>query len=591
MSSSASTRDPGKPIPISHVSIAFNSLIILCASSRRGPVLLSAYRGIYIAIPTGTTQISTAKQINARRRLRILFKMEWNSPDLNSWPAKLVTRVGRKIRANSAYSQDALAKKAAKEEEKRQKGNKLKKRGLSVPTVGSTQQDVNELGEREYSIFSEASTLVEGKKDHTDMMHRLAHHDSFDSLVDQAVGQNDLTDADGDVLDPEAIKRANVVFELHERQFAALPDEVWRLIASYLRPADAASLSLSSRTLREKLGPGPVRMLQEEDQWHERIAFLNHLDRQMPRHLLCFPCGLYHRRSLPGKEVLKADYVANPLFDCPNVKSSVLPRMRLTHGRELPYSFVQLALRSQKHTRLHGIDHEEMARRWKCKDSTWSHHTRYMVHNGHLLMRVVSRTSTLPAAEMTETSERHLLYDREEYIPFFSVCSHWKDGDLMKTCKCALSHVPSPPQSYVQQLKKAPKIKRALASPNFIVRMCDDCRPARRCPECPTEYLVEIQMSEDKEDPVRPFKHQIVVTRWSDLGDGSSPFASPEWVAIRSAETGAAEVTEYDSFSQVGRRAVSGIFESRISGSIPGQRMVSMNPKNKKWGDEGHGWY
>jgi hypothetical protein len=97
-------------------------------------------------------------------------------------------------------------------------------------------------------------------------------------------------------------------------------------------------------------------------------------------------------------------------------------------------------------------------------------------------------------------------------------------------------------------------------------------------------------MCEDKNDPVRRFKHAIVVTRWSDLGDGSSPYTSPEYAAIKGLDSGSAGEA-YESFSHVGRRAVSGIFESRISGSIPGQRMLSLNPKNKKLGEEGHGWY
>ena len=97
-------------------------------------------------------------------------------------------------------------------------------------------------------------------------------------------------------------------------------------------------------------------------------------------------------------------------------------------------------------------------------------------------------------------------------------------------------------------------------------------------------------MIEDKTDQVNRFKHAIVVTRWADLGNGSSPHTSPEWAAIHGKDAGD-EHEVYESFSQVGRRAVSGVFESRISGSIPGQRMLSLNPKMEKKGEEGHGWY
>lgn len=134
------------------------------------------------------------------------------------------------------------------------------------------------------------------------------------------------------------------------------------------------------------------------------------------------------------------------------------------------------------------------------------------------------------------------------------------------------------------------KFSRSIAHPDFIVRGCDECRPARRCPECPTEYLVEIQMKEDPNDKIAPFKHAIVVTRWSDLGDGSSPYTSPEWAAINGIRTDE-ESGGFDSFTNVGRRAVGGIFESHANGAPPGQRLISLNPSNKKLGEEGHGWY
>ena len=513
--------------------------------------------------------------------------MEWNTPDLKKWPSKVGLGIGKRLRSNKSFTQEAIRKNEQREAERRRK--RAEKMGFVRSSIdsGSTQQDVNELGERDYSVFSQASTLV-NNKDHTDMMHRLAHHDSFDSLVDQATTRDKLQSVD----ESDDLKLAEMMdprTAMFEKQFAALPEDVWGLIVSYLSPADAASLSLTTRVLYHKLGKDYLHALSEPENRHHKIVFLNHLDHKLPRHLLCFPCGTYHLRTSPGKEVLKADFVANPLYSCPKTRDTVLPRLRLTHGRELPYSFVQLALRREKFSHVHGIDSNSLTRRWNCKDSEWSHRTRFMVHDGRLLMRVVSRTFTLPSKEMTETRERHILYDREEYVPFFSVCAHWRDGELMRLCKCALSHVPSPPQSYIQQLKQAPKISRSLASPNFIVRMCDECRPARRCPECPTEYLIEIQMTEDTKDPVRPFKHAIVVTRWSDLGNGTSPYTNPEWAAIKGLDAGAAE--GYDSFSHVGRRAVSGIFESRISGSIPGARMLSLNPKNEKYGEEGHGWY
>jgi hypothetical protein len=101
--------------------------------------------------------------------------------------------------------------------------------------------------------------------------------------------------------------------------------------------------------------------------------------------------------------------------------------------------------------------------------------------------------------------------------------------------------------------------------------------------------MVEVHMVEDPSDLTRPFKHALVVTRWTDLGDGSDPSASPEWVAINGLRADGLDNSEFQSFQNVGRRAVGGIFESAISGTVPGQRLISLNPKNKRMGEDGHG--
>ncbi|KAI7325655.1 F-box domain protein [Hortaea werneckii] len=520
--------------------------------------------------------------------------MEWNAPDLNAWPTKVVLRISKALRSNKQFTQASIdrnnlkaAERRAKQREEHARRHKYTARA-SDEIAGSNQEGVNELGERDHSMFSQAETLVENRDD-TDMLHRLAHHDSFDSLIDQSVGKEELRNPYFDSRAPgEELRRIST---RHERMVESLPDDLWRYVTDYLNPADTACLAISSKTLMRKLGPQPLKDLNEPQNKNFKISVLHYLNPQLPRHLLCFPCAKFHLRLKPGKETLKADFVNNPLFNCPLVKTSTLPRTRLTHDRQLPYGWVQLALRSEI-SPAHGINPDSLARRWKHAESGWSHHTRYMIHDGRLLMRIVSQRVVPPARESTKTVERHLLYEMQEFTPYFSVCAHWRDGEMMDLCKCSLSHVPSPPQSYIQQLKKAPKIDKSLAHPNFIVRGCDWCRPARRCPECSTEYLVEIQMIEDAKDPARPFKHSIVVTRWSDLGDGSSPHTSAEWASMNGVNVADHEGGhEYESFSHVGRRAVSGIFESRLSGSIPGQRLLSLNPKNEKKGEEGHGWY
>lgn len=495
------------------------------------------------------------------------------SQNPNNWQTKLVITIGKTFRSQKTYSEEAA------QTHRKRAVAKLQKKQPRRSSEASAWK-VNELGEREYAAFEPttlAATRTKSKVDHGDMMHRLAHHDSFDSLLDKPHMKDALRDPHFTAA--AYASRPVVVSEEHELRVALLPEAIWTRIASYLDPDDAANLAISTKTLSAKLGRAPFEALDLPENRHYKIQFLHQYDHDHPGHLLCFPCARYHRRSLPGLEKLTPNYVTRPIFDCPSVSDSVLPRTRVTYGRQLPYAFVQLAVRHDKHSPNHGISYEQLGRRWKCRDSGWEHRTRYIVHNGRLLMRVVSQIFVPPASQLTETAMREILYERDEYTPYFSICAHWRDGELMNICKCMLSHVPAPPASYYKQLKKGLVLSRTAAHPNFIVTGCDYCRPARRCPECPTEYLIEARMGEDSSDKAFPFKHALVVTRWSDLGDGSSPYTSPEWTAINGVD-----FTAFDSFTHAGRRSTAGIFESRVSGEVPGQRLISLNPKSNKRG-------
>lgn len=373
-----------------------------------------------------------------------------------------------------------------------------------------------------------------------------------------------------------------------EPQIASLSPALWREIADYLNPTEAASLAFATITLYRRLGPRPWKILNLPENREYRADFLSYLDRFFPHHLLCFPCAKYHIRTQEGKERLQPADVVNPLFECPNMYNFALPqpRHRITHARNMPFSFVQLVLRARRFSPEYGIPVESLNRRWK-RDG-WTHNSRYHIHNGRLLMRVVSQTFAEP--NLPPTSQRMLLYSRDDYWPYFSACHHWRDGELMNTVKCALTHVPAPRQTHALQGMEH-KMKDTFAGriydPNAIATLCGKCRPMRRCPDCPTEYLVEVKLTEDRANPKSiHFRHAIVVTRWSDLGNGSSPRLSPEWAACNGEREG------YDSFALLGKRAISSIFESAFTvDTLPGQRIISMNPKNKRLGEEGTNWY
>lgn len=451
---------------------------------------------------------------------------------------------------------------------------KLTKNRPPEHSIGVTQEDgtvissaLQQHREKYRELHSGVDKTTGEVRDNTAMLHALVHSSSMDSIREAKEYEVD------DRLPGEPL-------------IASLSPELWEIIASYLNPKEAANLAFSARGLRHQLGTGPWEALNDPENHQYKIDFLTPMDRYLPSHLLCFVCAKYHVRTQRGEEKLKPPNVLNPLFKCPNATDTTKPppRTRLVPKRNLPFTFVQLATRAKRFSPEYGVTVESLSRRWKEDD--WQHYSRFAINpaDGHLLMRVTSLTYAPPA--LPPSGQRMLLYSREDYTPYFSVCAHWRDGLLMNLCKCALGHLPQPREyGGVQALaaNARDRLKNEVFNPNKFVTLCSECRPMRRCPECPTEYLIEIRLAEDKTD--KSFKQAIVLTRWSDLGDGKSP-SSIEWAACNGEPVG------FDSFQALQKRALSGTFESYYTEDhIPGQRIMSLNPKEEHLGEEGNDWY
>lgn len=366
-----------------------------------------------------------------------------------------------------------------------------------------------------------------------------------------------------------------------EAMIASLPTSVWEVIKNHLNPTDAANLAISSKTLLKLIGGRPFGALNINGNHQFKIDFLLLMDRYLPNHLLCFPCAVYHLRIQNGQERFKANNVLNPVINCP--ESKFQSKLRLIPKYSLPFTFVQLAFRAEQFGPRYGISIDALQRRYRStEDSDWFHQQRLIIHKGHLLLRVISKCYAPPG--MPPAAQRNFLFSREDYTPYFSACSHWRDGELMNICKCALTHIPVPKlnKSQASQLQR----NTSSFSSHGIVSLCSNCRPMRRCPECPTEYLVDIKLEEDRtEVPALRFKQCMIVTRWSDLGDGTNP-EKGEWAACNGVDG-----VEYDSFGQLGRRAISGVFESLVGSTGPVQRIMNLNPKGEKKGEDGDNWY
>lgn len=433
----------------------------------------------------------------------------------------------------------------------------------SITNSSGPYQRDNQTGEVKFERDKQTGEII----DHTEMLHALGLTDSTQKVpLLMRMQSHDGT-------------------EPGEKIVARLQQQTWEQIRSYLSMADLAALSFSCKAFHQHLGEDPwqeLALVVNEDQ---KIDFLKRLDKSLPAHLLCFDCRKYHKRTSPGEERLMPANILNPVYDCPELgnPNKNNPRIRLTFDRILPFTFVQLAMRAHRFGQQYGIGLDVLNRRFKdtVEDSTWSHQTKFTVVKGHLFMRVMSQCYAPPG--LPPAGERHLLYSRQNFIPFFSVCPHWQDGVLMTNVKCAIRHIPKPLEGS-GIVRVAQETKLHFNPHNPIISLCSDCRPMRRCPECPSEYLIEVRMTEDKTDPKKLFKQTLVVTRWTDLGDGTSP-NTPEWDAL-SGKPG------YQSFETLGKRAIAGQFEAEFNGDVlPSQNMLSMNPEKTKLGERGHDWY
>jgi hypothetical protein len=413
------------------------------------------------------------------------------------------------------------------------------------------------------------------RKDLTDMLHAFSYTDTSEHVekpASAAAFEYDISRPDGSIL------------------LSRLPVDIWALVADFLSPLDIAHLTMTSKTTYHLLIRILNPLLRDPLNRTHHQKFLLAMTSKLPNHLFCFPCAKWHVRTHPGRESLRPSSVLNPVFNCPNSTNNVLrpSRLRLTEGRTLPFTFVQLAKRHWAYGPTYGIPIQSLARRWRDLDSPWRHETKYHIqNNGHTLVRI--KSSVFVAAGMTPAAKRLLLFSRGDYTPYFSVCAHWRTGILTSIPKCALDHIPVPQVNALAQL-------RAQKVPGPVT-LCSTCRPMRRCPDCPTEYLVEIKLVEDRNvrgGGVERFKLALEVTRWSDLGAGECP-EDREWAAVAGGKIeggyGGGEEGWYDSFKEIGGRGVSGVFESAFSETVPGQRVESMRPRDESGRTGENEWY
>jgi len=276
-----------------------------------------------------------------------------------------------------------------------------------------------------------------------------------------------------------------------------LPTELWHIIARFLPLASRAAMILASRQWLTILGAQPWSMLQLPEYRKQRLAFLNLIDCELPDHVLCHRCAIYHTRP--------SVYAGHPEWQ---LKMHGVYYATLAERVLLPFYVVQMAIRANKlgprfgNPELQTMSWGHCYRLDASPTSTmlgydgWSHSWSYAIVDGKFLIRFDSARYVDMNTDIYDFHSGEGGRLRIERT--ITRCRHLRSG-LDKVCQCAVSHI-------------QPDVQPTLP--------CDKCRPLRICYACATEYLVRVERSGDA--------HVLTVSRWSDLGDGLDP-TSQEW--------------------------------------------------------------
>lgn len=247
-----------------------------------------------------------------------------------------------------------------------------------------------------------------------------------------------------------------------------LPSEIWQHVASFLPLSSQASLALSCRGIAFVLGSIAWQSLRENPE--ELLNLLKLLDYQLPRHLLCFRCQVYHTRSSRKFCNFKHNGRDTPL--CYDLAF-------------LRFSELQLAMRAVRLGPSYGqpISIKKLLKRERRTNPAYAYSLCTAIVNGNFLFRLDSSRLFQDKQDLDDNSR--LKWD-------LGICGHYR---LMvaKLCRQAFDN-----------------------AFNGVDRAVVDC-----CSECFTEYEVTVRA-----ETVRDYS--LAFTRWSDLGDGIDP-RSPQW--------------------------------------------------------------
>lgn len=257
-----------------------------------------------------------------------------------------------------------------------------------------------------------------------------------------------------------------------------IPFEIWCEIVKFLPISSQASLSISCRWFRECLGTRAFTALRQDK--HEQMCFLQLSDYKRPRQLFCSKCKVYYYWRGPYEKLGHSR--------CFQIRDYAVLSLFMPH---INFCQVQMAARVARHGRRHGLplsDYEEETRRgWHVSFST-------AFVEEHLLTNI---TTTKQFEIQQVTTEDRVRFEVDVSCNG-AQCGHY-GAEIESLALCARRHV----------------------AERTAYNECSICQPLYRCEICATEYLIRARL-------IKRGGFELSIFRWSDWGDGLSPY-SREW--------------------------------------------------------------
>ena len=275
---------------------------------------------------------------------------------------------------------------------------------------------------------------------------------------------------------------------LDNSPFKQLPTEIIWSIAAFLPLSAAVSFTLTCRSVWFILGSQYLDRLQEDQpDGLDRLVFLDILQRDMPRHILCLDCQTLHsgaQLEYLGSPCTKADYASSAHWYIYDGFTSVafLLTMKLHRG-SLNCDELLSSLSGSRTLLVRG-----------AYDTTHILHEEFVprIADGRFLLR---RQNWLifPAGKKVEVPKK----------VYTCICPHWHfivpyshSTELTRKLSCRASHWNN------QQLNSN----------------CPTFTGLFQCEACPTEFQIDAMDFSDYD-----YGGALIITRWLDLGEGQNP--------------------------------------------------------------------